>query len=183
MMDKTALGLIETYGYTGAIEAADVCLKAANVSLTACKKVRGGLVTVEIRGDVGAVKAAIDAAEAAVPKIGKLVSTHVIPRPAQNLESILDEKQKQKAVQLKPKEETEISKADNDSSVKNIKQEDSQQENKELEQKLWDLKVVELRSKARETENIKLSSNEIKYARKEELVNAILEAEVEGSDK
>ena len=89
-MSKSALGLIETYGYTGAIEAADVCLKAANVSLLACKKVRGGLVTVEIGGNVGAVKAAIDSAKAAVPKVGKLISTHVIPRPGKNIEKILD---------------------------------------------------------------------------------------------
>ncbi|MFW5961369.1 MAG: BMC domain-containing protein [bacterium] len=157
-MSKTALGLIETYGYTGAIEAADVCLKAANVSLITCTKVRGGLVTVEIRGDVGAVKAAIDAAEAAVPKVGKLISTHVIPRPADGIEAILDKKE-----ESQPKTE--------------------QNQDETLRDKLWDMKVVELRSLARETENIKLSNNDIKYARKEELVDAIAEAQEKGSDK
>lgn len=167
-MSKSALGLIETYGYTGAIEAADVCLKAANVSLLACKKVRGGLVTVEIGGDVGAVKAAIDAAEAAVPRVGKLISTHVIPRPAAELESILDNKNKADT-ELK-KEEPQAK-----SEIESDPVDDSRDD-------LWDMKVVELRSLARETENIKLSNKDIKYARKEELVKAIAEAQAKGSD-
>jgi len=112
-MSNTALGLIETYGYTASVEAADVCLKAANVSLSACKKVRGGLVTIEIIGDVGAVKAAIDAAEAAVPRVGKLISTHVIPRPAAELDSILgDNSFKSKTGSETEQEEQKVEKSD-----------------------------------------------------------------------
>lgn len=185
-MSKTALGLIETYGYTGAIEAADVCLKAANVSLLACKKVRGGLVTIEIGGDVGAVKAAIDAAEAAVPRVGKLISTHVIPRPSAELEKILD--QKKNKADNKTEKELSVDKADPKVSKTEEELDSDKEENSEAEpdnnlrEDLWNLKVVELRSLARETENIKLSNKDIKYARKEELVNAIAEAQVKGSD-
>ncbi len=188
-MSKTALGLIETYGYTGAIEAADVCLKAANVNLIACKKVRGGLVTVEIRGDVGAVKAAIDAAEAAVPRVGKLISTHVIPRPAADVEAILDNKQRQEADNSQEDNNSfkqEAAEAEDQGEVTETqpqKEENQNNEKSKLEEKLWKMKVVELRSLAREIENIKLSNKDIKYARKEELVNAIVEARTKGSDK
>jgi len=185
-MSKSALGLIETYGYTGAIEAADVCLKAANVSLLACKKVRGGLVTVEIGGDVGAVKAAIDAAEAAVPRVGKLISTHVIPRPSAELESILDKKNIADNNLKK-----EVPKDKSDAESKNLSKKEIETDSKEdskteplsdSRDDLWDMKVVELRSLARDTENIKLSNKDIKYARKEELVKAIAEAQAKGSD-
>ncbi|WP_161979160.1 BMC domain-containing protein [Streptococcus sp. S784/96/1] len=88
-----ALGLIETYGFIGAIEAADVMLKVANVSLMKLEKVRGGLVTISIEGDVGAVKVAVEAGASAVQRFGTefLHSSHVIPRPDQQLSSILDE--------------------------------------------------------------------------------------------
>lgn len=81
-----ALGMIETYGYVAAIEACDASLKAANVSLQGIKFVRGGLVTVSFLGDVGAIKAAVDAGTAAASKVGTVLSTHVIPRPAEGVE-------------------------------------------------------------------------------------------------
>ncbi|MHB8065824.1 MAG: BMC domain-containing protein [Ruminiclostridium sp.] len=80
-MSNEALGLIETRGLIGAIEAADVMVKAANVTLVAYKKIGAGLVTVMIRGDVGAVKAATDAGAASAARIGEVISVHVIPRP------------------------------------------------------------------------------------------------------
>lgn len=80
-MSNEAIGLIETKGLTGAIEAADVMLKAANVTLTGYKKTGAGLVTVMIRGDVGAVKAATDAGAASAARVGEVISVHVIPRP------------------------------------------------------------------------------------------------------
>ncbi len=92
MADNTtniALGLIETRGLVGAIEAADAMVKAANVTLVGREQVGGGLVTVMVRGDVGAVKAATDAGAAAAAKVGELVSVHVIPRPHQETETIL----------------------------------------------------------------------------------------------
>lgn len=85
-----ALGMIETKGLVGSIEAADAMLKAANVELACKTHVGGGLVTVMVRGDVGAVKAAVDAGAAAAERVGELVSVHVIPRPADEVEYIID---------------------------------------------------------------------------------------------
>jgi ethanolamine utilization protein EutM len=86
-----ALGLIETRGYVGSIEAADAMLKAANVRLIGKEFVGGGYVTVMVRGDVGAVRAATDAGAAAARRVGELVSVHIIPRPHDQLEKILPE--------------------------------------------------------------------------------------------
>ncbi|MDR3048924.1 MAG: BMC domain-containing protein [Elusimicrobiota bacterium] len=87
--NKQALGMVETKGLVGSIEAADAMVKAANVSLTGKVHVGGGLVTVFVRGDVGAVKAATDAGAAAAGRIGELISVHVIPRPHNEVEFIL----------------------------------------------------------------------------------------------
>ncbi len=84
-----ALGMIETKGLVGAIEAADAMVKAANVQLVGYEKIGSGLVTVMVRGDVGAVKAAADAGAAAARKVGEVISLHVIPRPHMDVEKIL----------------------------------------------------------------------------------------------
>lgn len=84
-----ALGMIETKGFVGAVEAADAMVKAANVTLVGKSQVGSGLVTVSVRGDVGAVKAATDAGAAAAERVGELVSVHVIPRPHSDVEMIL----------------------------------------------------------------------------------------------
>ncbi|WP_376747388.1 BMC domain-containing protein [Brevibacillus reuszeri] len=84
-----ALGMVETKGLIGAVEAADAMVKAANVKLVGKVHVGGGLVTVMVRGDVGAVKASTDAGAAATEKVGELVSVHVIPRPHSDIELIL----------------------------------------------------------------------------------------------
>ena len=84
-----ALGMIETRGLVGAVEAADAMVKAANVTLIGREQVGSGLVTVMVRGDVGAVKAAADAGAAAASRVGELVSVHVIPRPHEEVEMIL----------------------------------------------------------------------------------------------
>jgi len=84
-----ALGMIETRGLVGAIEAADAMVKAANVTLIGKEQIGGGYVTVMVRGDVGAVKAATDAGAAAAQRVGDLVSVHVIPRPHGDVEFIL----------------------------------------------------------------------------------------------
>lgn len=89
MIKSEALGLIETKGLVGAIEAADAMVKAANVALIGREFVGGGLVTIMVRGDVGAVKAATDAGAAAAQRIGELISVHVIPRPHGDVELIL----------------------------------------------------------------------------------------------
>ena len=84
-----ALGMIETKGLVGSIEAADAMLKAANVVLASKTHVGGGLVTVMVRGDVGAVKSATESGSAAASKLGELVAVHVIPRPHADVEKIL----------------------------------------------------------------------------------------------
>ena len=89
MAQLDALGMIETKGLVGSIEAADAMVKAANVTLIGKQLVGGGLVTVLVRGDVGAVKAATDAGAAAAQRVGELVSVHVIPRPHAEVETIL----------------------------------------------------------------------------------------------
>ncbi|TGE33428.1 ethanolamine utilization microcompartment protein EutM [Desulfosporosinus sp. Sb-LF] len=89
MSKSEALGLIETKGLVGAIEAADAMVKAANVHLIGREFVGGGLVTIMVRGDVGAVKAATDAGAAAAQRVGELISVHVIPRPHSDVEMIL----------------------------------------------------------------------------------------------
>ncbi|NWO19194.1 MULTISPECIES: BMC domain-containing protein [Leptotrichia] len=89
MATLNALGMIETKGLVAAIEAADAMVKAANVTLIGKEHVGGGLVTVLVRGDVGAVKAATDAGAAAAERVGELISIHVIPRPHNEIEGIL----------------------------------------------------------------------------------------------
>lgn len=89
MSTTVALGMIETKGLVGSIEAADAMVKAANVTLIGKVLVGGGIVTVMVRGDVGAVKAATDAGAAAAQRVGELLSVHVIPRPHAEVEFIL----------------------------------------------------------------------------------------------
>ncbi|MDM5233152.1 BMC domain-containing protein [Lysinibacillus pakistanensis] len=82
---KEAIGMIETYGMVGSIEAADAMLKASNVQLVKHELIDGGIVTVIVEGDVGAVQAAVEAGKAAVPRVGTLLSAHVIPRAADDV--------------------------------------------------------------------------------------------------
>lgn len=88
-MSQIALGMIETRGLVGSVEAADAMVKAARVTLLGKEKIGGGFVTVMVRGEVGAVKAATDAGAAAARRVGELVSVHVIPRPNEQVEGIL----------------------------------------------------------------------------------------------
>ena len=87
---KEALGLVETRGFVGAIEAADSMVKAANVKIVGKEKTGSGLVTIMVRGDVGAVKAAIEAGSEAARRVGELVSVHIIPRPHEDVEMLLE---------------------------------------------------------------------------------------------
>ncbi len=93
-MKEIALGLVETKGLVGSIEAADAMVKAANVRLVGKEYIGNGYVTVMVRGDVGAVKAAVDAGAAAAQRVGELISVHVIPRPHDDVETILPEADK-----------------------------------------------------------------------------------------
>ncbi len=88
-MAQEALGMIETRGLTAAIEAADAMVKAAEVVLVGTEKIGSGLVSVMVRGDVGAVKAAVESGAAAATRLGEIIATHVIPRPHADVEKIL----------------------------------------------------------------------------------------------
>jgi microcompartment protein CcmL/EutN len=88
-MAQEALGMIETRGLTAAIEAADAMVKAAEVVLVGTEKIGSGLVSVMVRGDVGAVKAAVEAGSATAARLGEIIATHVIPRPHNDVEKIL----------------------------------------------------------------------------------------------
>lgn len=88
-MELQALGMIETRGLIASVEAADAMLKAANVVLVGTEKIGSGLVSVMVRGDVGAVKSAVEAGSAAAERLGELVAVHVIPRPHDDVEKIL----------------------------------------------------------------------------------------------
>ena len=88
-MVQQALGMVETRGLTAAIEAADAMTKSAEVTLVGTEKIGSGLVTVMVRGDVGAVKAAVESGSEAASRLGELVATHVIPRPHNDVEKIL----------------------------------------------------------------------------------------------
>ena len=88
-MAQEALGMVETRGLVASIEAADAMLKAANVTLVGTEKIGSGLVSVMVRGDVGAVNAAVEAGSASASRLGELVATHVIPRPHTDVEKIL----------------------------------------------------------------------------------------------
>ncbi len=108
-MEK-ALGLIETRGFIGAIEAADAMVKAANVRLVGSEKTGGGYIAMLIRGDVGAVKAAVEAGSEAARLVGELISTHVIPRPHNDVEALLEKSNKpstSKTTQKSPAKATE----------------------------------------------------------------------------
>ena len=88
-MSQEALGMIETRGLTAAVEAADAMVKAAEVTLIGTEKIGSGLVSVMVRGDVGAVKAAVEAGNATASRLGEIIATHVIPRPHSDVEKIL----------------------------------------------------------------------------------------------
>ena len=175
-----ALGMIEVYGRLGAIEGLDSALKAANVSLVNMIRVGGGLTTFLIEGDVGAVKAAIDASKAASEKVGKLLSAHVIPRPdaavrkmldmmpeEQNAKTPVDKPVKEFAEEAKP--ETMHEKEPMKAGTKKPKAEPVQEVRADFEA----MTVGELRKLARGIEDFPLSKQEIKFAKKKELIAAM----------
>ncbi|MDQ8780989.1 BMC domain-containing protein [Streptococcus ruminantium] len=171
-----ALGLIETYGFIGAIEAADVMLKVANVSLLKLEKVHGGLVTVSIEGDVGAVKVAVEAGASAVQRFGTefLHSSHVIPRPDQQLSSILDENTEMSLLQDEPTKEVAVAHLSNASKAtdKIVEAEehvtDSIEEPivnvttvKEYRRQLERTKAADLRAMISDNENISIAEEKL----------------------
>ena len=208
----SALGLIETIGLVAAIEGLDVALKAADVKAIGCEFVGSGIVTVKIRGEIGAVKASIDAAEAAVNKVGILRSTHVIARTSDEIIGMIENNSFTKKDEIKVETEVEIieeitNKVVENEIVNNSKEsldteiikkvnemnttneddsdiDDESNENIEItneeirkdytQEELQAMKVSELRTVAR-TLRTKLTRKKIKFAKKDELIEAILE--------
>ncbi len=154
MDQRIALGMIETRGLVGTVEAADAMVKAAKVALMGREFIGGGYATVIVRGEVGAVKAAVDAGTAAARRVGDLVSSHVIPRPLEDVENILPNLD---LVWLPPWQ-------------RRRGQFNPQKVN------LDQMSVVELRKLARDVENIALSGREISRADKETLLREIRKA-------
>lgn len=192
-----ALGMIEVYGYLTAVEALDSALKAANVSLTDVVRVSGGLVTVLVNGEIGAVKAAIDASAAAAQRVGTVVSVHVIPRPTADVARMLSEGSQGKSSPSEPDliKESGAIKEPNlrrepafDTELALIKDpisfKEPEKEERELDKtkvghskgQLEQMVVVELRKLARGIDQIGMSREEIRFARKQELIHAILES-------
>lgn len=172
-----ALGMIETYGYLAAVEALDSALKAANVSLVDVVRVKGGLVTVLIEGDVGAVKAAVDAAMAAAKRVGTVVSVHVIPRPAEDVKNMLTssteyvEKEEQETLDLAPETpEAEQTKIEDMSEEEN---ETSKKERIYTREQMEEMTVANLRTLARELKITNMTSKEVRFAKKQQLIDAI----------
>ncbi|HTT66482.1 MAG TPA: BMC domain-containing protein [Gemmatimonadales bacterium] len=139
---EQALGLIETRGLVGAVEAADAGLKAAPVELLGTERVDAGLVTVLFAGDTAAVKSAVDAGAAAAERVGELVSVHVIPRPDPQLEA-MEHDEEEGGAGAAPRRPP---------------------------QRLEDMKVVELRHRARQTPDFPLKGRELSRANRDELL-------------
>ncbi|HIV38665.1 MAG TPA: BMC domain-containing protein [Candidatus Blautia stercorigallinarum] len=199
-----ALGMIETYGLVAAVEALDSALKAANVSLADMVRVKGGRVTVLVEGDVAAVKAAIDASQAAAERVGSVVNVHVIPRPAPSVGQMLaggqgsfrreknpsepesEESPVQTEIRYATPEETpeireEPEKVSKETSEK-IQKEEPQPESEEFTETpkpvtregLEKKSVAKLRSLARELKLPGMTSKDICFAKKQQLIDAII---------
>lgn len=153
-MPNEALGLIEVTGFLGAVVAADTCLKAANVELIRCEVIKGGLTTVELTGDVGAVNAAVEAGKAATESLGCLISSHVIARLSEETKSFFV--QTEEAIKEAIPEIAEV-KTTIDFT----------------EQKLREMKVIDLRKLAYTLNNVPIPKSKIKYANKDKLVHAL----------
>ena len=180
MQKIKALGMIEVYGRLGAIEALDACLKAAETVLTGMVKVGGGLSTVLVEGDVAAVKAAVDAGSAAAQRVSRVISVHVIPRPHPEVWEMLNvhrpsapldpepepEPKKPESEKPEPKKKLPEKKVPDEAKKEEVSQEDAGQA--ELEK----MTVSALRRAARETEGFPMTKEEIKFAKKGELLTA-----------
>ncbi len=208
-MKTAALGLIEVKGYVGAIEAADAALKAANVTLIKLERIRSGLVTVLLSGDVGAIKAAVDAGKEAAKKCGTLISTHVIARPHEETTKVLVqpkvdevpavELETEVTVAVEPHTEIvtgietdseAVSEADIELIYDPIPAEELiLEEDTHLDREVFDAdelegkKVEELRKLARKLHIKNVKPNEIKYGRKEFLIQLLTDYSREGASE
>ena len=152
-----ALGLVETIGYVAAIEALDVCLKSASVEVVGIQKVGQGIVTIEVSGDVGAVKSAVEAAKYAAEKVGILRATHVIPRLHADVHDALFKKEDIKSVEEETVHEIEEKEIETEVEIKEI--EDIQEE---IEIDSVEVEVEEHNDKKDELEKTNLSNLSVK---------------------
>lgn len=173
-----ALGLIETRGFVGAIEAADVMVKTANVRIIGKEIVRDGLVTVQIIGEVAAVKAAVDAGAAAAARVGTLISQHVIPRPIDEIEHILAGIPHENTPRATSKSTMTHQPTPPVAELDFVSPAPSEYDPDKLE----DMTVRELRTLARQIGGLDIQGREISRANKEELIKVLLKrAEEKGS--
>ena len=177
-----ALGMIEVYGYLTAVEALDSALKAANVSWLGVEKVRGGLVTVLVEGDVGAVKAAMDASAAAAERVGTVISVHVIPRPADDVTRMLkggkEPEEPTPPEPEKPSEPEISSEPDTLSEPESeaVKAEEGEKAPQDVTvEEMQTMGVDALRRLARALEIKNMTRAEIRFAKKQELIQKITE--------
>lgn len=175
-----ALGLIETKGLVGSIEAADAMVKAANVRLVGTTFVGGGLVTVMITGDVGAVKAATDAGAAAADRVGQLISVHVIARPHNEISSVLQDQEPQKiekkaTVKIvdEPKEKVETKEKVAAPIASAIETGSKKGDNADLLKELEKMTVADLRHYVRKLDDFSISGREISKANKGTLLQEL----------
>ena len=176
LIKNKALGLIETVGLVGAIEACDAASKAADVIVSAAEIVDPALVTIKIFGELGAVQSAVDAGSAAAAKIGQLLSSHIIPNPDSELEVIMGEAFKPAPV----KTPTQKDRSPKPKSPKNIKPESSSKPGVNIDMaRLENMRVTELRNFARTIPNLGIRGREISRADKETLLYEI--RKVQGS--
>lgn len=203
-MSTGALGMPETYGLIAAIEGLDAAVKAANVTLCGFKYVSGGLVTFFVTGDVGATKAAISAGQIAADRVGKVISSHVIPRPAESTTIIASPTERpagrrrgtgihRRDFPVKAPVKSELAqKPEEPKSVpesapapekveKPVKAENTVKEVKSnkgyTEEQLREIKTTDLRKLARKIPNVGLTKVEIRDAKKETLIEAVLKAQ------
>ena len=179
-----ALGMIELYGYLAAVEALDSALKAANVSSLGATKVGGGLVTVMVEGDVGAVKASMDAAASAAERVGEVISVHVIPRPHESVGEMLKpptppapEPKPEPELKLEPEAEAvpEVSETPIAEVSDNAVIEEPVKAESYTEEMLEKMSVSKLRTIARELQVNNMTREQIRFGKKTELIQNILE--------
>lgn len=184
-----ALGMIETRSLVASIEAADAMVKAASVTLISKTHVGGGLVTVMVEGDVGAVKAATDAGAAAAERVGELISVHVIPRPAADVAHILDRRPEPKPEPEpeppapEPEPEPEVPEPEEAAHTEEMKEEQPEEAHAEkmdlselTPEALGKMTVAKLRIVARELGTTGMSRRDIRFAKKEDLIERITKA-------
>ena len=169
-MQELALGLVETRGLVGALEAADVMAKTASVAILGMEYAGGGLVTVQATGDVAAVRAAVEAGGAAAQRVGHLVSTHVIPRPAGDVEQILRSR-----TGAEPAADAGSSADERDGETQELEFDFiASPDDAEYHRQLDAMTVHQLRALARSIEGLGIQGREISKANKELLVSELM---------